>query len=77
MTEAVISTPFLSADEIDQMCFPLTRRHAQMRHLRMLLGVKDLPRRPDGLPLVGRRLIEERLNQTGEYTAPGGFNWSK
>jgi len=36
-----------------------------------------LPRRSDGLPLVGRRMAEERLNQAGDYQAPAGFNWSK
>lgn len=77
LTEAVLATPFLSAEEIDAMCFPLTQRHAQARHLCALLGVEALPRRPDGLPLVGRRMVEERLNATGSYTAPAGFNWSK
>lgn len=73
----VTSTPFLTAAEIDELCAPLTQRHAQARHLCMLLGLDKLPRRPDGLPLVGRRLIEERLNTTGDYAAPSGFNWSR
>lgn len=77
MTELVAATSFLSAAEVDELCAPLKQRHAQIRHLCVLLGVKELPRRPDGLPLVGRRLIEERLNTGGEYTAPTGFNWSK
>lgn len=76
MVEAPV-TPFLTAAEIDELCAPLTQRHAQMRHLCMLLAVDHLPRRPDGLPLVGRKLIEERLNRTGDYKAPTGFNWSK
>lgn len=71
------TTPFLTAAEIDALCAPLTQRHAQMRHLCTLLDVDSLPRRPDGLPLVGRKLIEERLNKTGTYKAPAGFNWSK
>jgi hypothetical protein len=71
------ATPFLTATEIDELCAPLTQRHAQMRHLCALLDVDSLPRRPDGLPLVGRKLIEERLNRTGTYKAPAGFNWSK
>jgi len=77
LIEALLTTPFLSAEEVDEMCFPLTQRHAQARHLCAFLGVKELPRRPDGLPLVGRRLVEERLNATGSYTSPAGFNWSK
>lgn len=48
-----------------------------MRHMCALLGVLNLPRRPDGLPLVGRKLIEERLNATGELKAAPAFNWSK
>jgi hypothetical protein len=77
MTEAVVSTPFLSAKEVDELCAPLKQRHAQMRHLCALLGVRELPQRPDGLPLVGRRMVEERLNGGSQYTAPSGFNWSK
>lgn len=77
MTTDAIATPFLTAAEIDELCAPLTQRHAQNRSLCILLGVASLPRRPDGLPLVGRKLIEERLNKTGDYHAPTGFNWSK
>lgn len=78
MVEAVLyRTSFLSAAEIDELCYPLTQRRAQLRRMCMLLGVKELPRRPDGLPLVGRKLAEERLNATGDYRAPAGFNWSK
>ena len=71
------TTPFLTAAEMDELCAPLTQRHAQMRHLCHLLDVDNLPRRPDGLPLVGRKMIEERLNRKGSYKAPAGFNWSK
>lgn len=70
-------TPFLTEGEINEICTPLKRRHAQMRHLCTLLAVDSLPRRPDGLPLVGRKLMEERLNKTGAYEAPAGFKWSK
>lgn len=69
--------PFLTAEEVDELCAPLRQRKAQMRRLCTMLGLKQLPRRPDGLPLVGRRLVEERLNSTGNYKAPAGFNWSK
>lgn len=77
MSAQALATPFLSAAEVDELCAPLTQRHAQNRRLCALLGVESLPRRPDGLPLVGRRLIEERLNSTGSYQAQPGFNWSK
>lgn len=72
---AVVSSAFLSPEEVDALCAPLTQRHAQARHLCAMLGLKSLPKRPDGLPLVGRRMIEERLN--GERTAAAGFNWSR
>lgn len=71
------ATPCLTAAEVDEICAPLTQRHAQMRHLCALLGVESLPRRPDGLPLVGRKMIEERLNTMGSYQSAPGFNWSK
>lgn len=71
------ATPFLTGAEIDELCAPLTQRHAQMRHLRALLGVATLPRRPDGMPLVGRKLVEERLNNTGKPPADVGFKWSR
>lgn len=69
--------PFLTEQEIDDLCKPLKQRHAQARHLCTLLDVDALPRRPDGLPLVGRRLAEERLNTVGSFSSPAGFNWSK
>jgi hypothetical protein len=77
MTTEIIAPPYLTAAEIDDLCEPLTQRHAQTRHLCQLLRVDSLPRRPDGLPLVGRKLAEERLNSTGEYIASAGFNWSR
>jgi len=77
VSEATAATAFLSAGEIDELCAPLRQRHAQARRLCALLGVKELPRRPDGLPLIGRKLIEERLNAAGNYVSPAGFNWSK
>lgn len=71
------ATPHLTAAEIDDLCAPLTQRHAQMRCLCLLLDVDSLPRRPDGLPLVGRRMAEERLNRAGTPKRAGGFNWSR
>ncbi|RYF50553.1 MAG: hypothetical protein EOO27_31545, partial [Comamonadaceae bacterium] len=59
--------PFLTAEEVDELCAPLRQRHAQAKRLCTMLGLEKLPRRPDGLPLVGRKLIEERLNSAGSY----------
>ncbi|MGE8319554.1 MAG: hypothetical protein ACN6O3_12480 [Comamonas sp.] len=77
MTVAAAAPPHLTEAEINEICKPLTQHHAQMRHLCLLLDVDSLPRRPDGLPLVGRKLYEERINKTGTYTAPAGFKWSR
>lgn len=77
MLVEALTTPFLTSAEIDELCAPLTQRHAQMRHLCALLDVDSLPRRPDGMPLVGRKLVEERLNNTGKSQAAAGFRWSK
>lgn len=68
--------PFLTESEVDGLTKPLTQRAAQVRRLRQLLGIEDFPRRPDGFPLIGRKMAEAKLNN--ETTAPsGGFNWSK
>ncbi len=77
MGQQVSALPFLTAGEIDEMCAPLVQRRAQYRRLCQLLGQKSLPRRPDGLPLVGRRLAEDRLNSPGAQQGRGSFNWSK
>lgn len=69
--------PFLTAGEIDELCAPLVQRRAQCRHLCRLLGIKNLPRRPDGLPLVGRKMAEDCLNRPGHAPAAGSFNWSR
>ncbi|KAF1019670.1 MAG: hypothetical protein GAK30_02986 [Paracidovorax wautersii] len=73
-----VASPFLTEAEIDQLTSPVKQHAAQARRLCALLGVKDLPRRPDGLPIVGRALAEERLNQVGsKRPASNAFNWSK
>lgn len=69
--------PFLTAGEIDELCAPLVQRKAQCRRLCQLLGIKSLPRRPDGLPLVGRKMAEDCLNRPEYKAAKSAFNWSK
>lgn len=76
MTVEAFATPYLTAAKVDELCAPPTRRHAQMPTC-MLLGVDAFPRQPDGMPLVGRKLMEERLNASGDYKDPSGFNCSK
>lgn len=70
-------SPYISEEEIDELCKPLTQHHAQWRHMCALLGVDSLPRRPDGLPLIGRKMLEERLNRAGRHQAASGISWSK
>lgn len=59
-----ISTPFLTVAQVDELCAPLTQRHAQARPLCAMLGLRGLSRRLAGLPLVGGCPIEGRLNTT-------------
>lgn len=77
MTAEVAARPHLTEEEIDEICHPLTQRSAQTRYLCTLLGVHSLPRRPDGMPLVGRKMFDERVNQSRRGAASAGFNWSK
>ena len=71
--------PYLTGPEVDDLCKPLTQRKAQLRRLCTMLGIKDpslVPRRPDGLPIIGRQLVEEKLN--GKSSGPVGvIKWSK
>lgn len=73
--------PWLTPEEIDELCKPLKQRHAQTRWLRNMLGV-EVQRRPDGMPLVGRKLAEKILGY-GKVMEPGERpprmepNWTK
>ena len=69
-------TPYLTHDEVNELCSPLKQSAAQIRYLRALLGLQQIDRRPDGSPLVGRKLVEERLNGAPTQ-ATSTFNWSR
>ncbi|MFV0601849.1 MAG: hypothetical protein ACK5NE_08535 [Brachymonas sp.] len=70
--------PYLTDMEIDDLCRPLRRNDAKTRKLCAILGVKELPRRPDGSPIVGRKLFEDRISgQQSAANDDGGFNWSR
>lgn len=72
-----MSSLFLSQAEVDRLCFPLTRADAQRRFIARLLGLPDVPHRPDGRPIVGREILERRLGgQKPKDKAPAPFNWS-
>ena len=69
---------FLTPEEVDDLCAPLTQRAAQKRFIETVLGIPVAGRRPDGVPIVGRLAAEERLKHSATpETKPRGFNWSK
>lgn len=69
--------PFLTDEEMDEICRPLTQGAAQIRYMQRLgLIVK---RRPDGTPLVGRAHYEAVMGgpKTGPKVDPGqGPKWT-
>lgn len=76
---ALTIAPYLTGAEVDELCKPLTQRSAQLRRLCTMLGINDpakVLRRPDGLPIIGRHLLEETING-GPAKAGGAINWSK
>lgn len=64
----------LSEQEIYQLTAPIKQRAAQARKLAELLGC-EVKRRPDGLPIVTRQMLE-RLERT-EAQNDAGINWSR
>ena len=69
--------PWLTHDEIDDLCRPLRQRSAQARFLARLLNVVAVPRRPDGLPLVMRRQLEATAHPSHTDHPSVGPDWSK
>lgn len=68
----------LTSEEVNDLCAPLKQRAAQCRFIEKVLGLPISGTRPDGLPLVGRTIADEILNQRRTNTATvRGFNWSK
>lgn len=68
----------LTSKEVDDLCAPLTQGAAQKRYLEKVLGIPVFARRPDGMPIVGRAVAEERLaNKQPSTPSKSGFNWSK
>lgn len=61
-------TPWLSPDEIDDLCAPLTQHAAQIRFIRGLgISVKQ---KPNGAPLVMRDHFNEQMTPAGKKTKP-------
>lgn len=63
----------LTEAEIFQLTAPIKQHAAQARKLRELLGC-EVKRRPDGLPIVTRQMLE-RLDTKAQNDA--GIVWSK
>jgi hypothetical protein len=63
----------LTEAEIAQLTAPLKQHAAQARKLRELLGC-EIKRRPDGVPIVTRAMLE-RLDRKAQNDA--GINWSR
>lgn len=57
-------TPWLSQDEIDDLCEPLIQHAAQIRFIKQLgISVRE---KPNGAALVMRSHFEESMNPTGK-----------
>lgn len=65
----------LSKEEIDQLTAPVKQGAAQVRHLTRLLGCQ-IKRRPDGVPIVTRKMLE-RLHEDDKESDDAGINWSR
>lgn len=53
--------PFLTDDEIRQVCEGLVQPAAMERFLLKELGIRVVKRKPNGLPLVGRAAFEAAM----------------
>jgi hypothetical protein len=65
----------LSEQEIDQLTAPIRQHAAQARRLSAMLGC-EVKRRPDGLPIVTRAMLD-RLEPKSKAQNDAGINWSK
>jgi hypothetical protein len=65
----------LSESEIYQLTAPIRQHAAQARKLSAMLGC-EVKRRPDGLPIVTRAMLE-RLGPKAKAQNDAGINWSR
>jgi hypothetical protein len=68
-------SPILSESEIYQLTAPIRQHAAQARKLSAMLGC-EVKRRPDGLPIITRAMLE-RLEGTSRVQNDAGINWSR
>jgi hypothetical protein len=69
-------SPILSEAEIADLCKPLTQHAAQARKLSAMLGCQ-IKRRPDGLPIVTRAMLDRLGQGTAQAQNDAGINWSR
>jgi hypothetical protein len=63
-----MTTPWLSQEEVDDLCEPLKQHAAQVRFIRRL-GIA-VRMKPNGAPLVMRTQLEETMNPAGKRLKP-------
>lgn len=72
--------PYLSQEEVDEICDPIKQGAAQIRYLRQVLKIK-VERKPNGRPLVWRADVERRRAEpSGEHATVRASNepkWSR
>lgn len=62
--------PWLTEEEVDDLCRPLTQAAAQIRFIRREFGI-TAGRKPGGSPLVFRSELEAARARAGASTPPG------
>lgn len=65
-------SPYLTVDEVADICRPLKQHAAQIRYLKTVLKL-PVERRPDGSPLVKRSDVEQRVQNRCQTNGP---RWS-
>lgn len=57
----MIERPYLSDEEIHEICEGLIQPGAMIRYLREELGIRVVRRKPNGMPLVGRDAFRQAM----------------
>lgn len=66
----MIEPPFLTDDEIREICDGLTQPGAMVRYLREELGIPVVRRKPNGMPLVGRGAFRVAMGEAAPTVTP-------
>ena len=73
MQQTTDHRPYLTEDEVSEICAPLKTGAAQARYL-IKLGL-HVERKPNGRPLVSRALLATVLTAGAPTTPANGPNW--